>query len=79
MREHLNAGWVVLNSGHQTLNTTIGRDEEEGGGDGWGGDDAWDEFGSEYDDKMSYPTLTVYDRGGVKVRDEKPKRERLDG
>eukprot|EP00802_Teleaulax_amphioxeia_P001911 Tamp_01913.p1 GENE.Tamp_01913~~Tamp_01913.p1 ORF type:complete len:955 (+),score=284.97 Tamp_01913:1710-4574(+) len=38
------------------------RDSNEG--DGWGGDDGWDE---DFEDQTSYPTLTALDKNGMKV------------
>ena len=34
------------------------------GGDGWGDGDGWDD---DFDASPAYPTLTAYDRNGVKV------------
>ncbi len=38
--------------------------EGKGGGDGWGDGDGWDD---DFDASPAYPTLTAYDRNGVKV------------
>lgn len=56
-------GFAVESSGRAAAEKEES-EAKEGGGDGWGDGDGWDD---DFDASPAYPTLTAYDRNGVKV------------
>ena len=57
-------GFAAVESGGGGAAKKEASEGKEGGGDGWGDGDGWDD---DFDASPAYPTLTAYDRNGVKV------------